>query len=417
MDTSDGGKIALIDDNPENLVSTLAQPRSNRQRTPTRSLQTVGLFAGIGGLELGLGRAGHKTIGLCEIDAAASEVLKTRFEGISLTRDVGDYDELPQGTELVTAGFPCQDLSQAGRTRGIDGARSSLIGEVFRLLETHDVPWVLLENVPFMLHLARGKALRVILDSLEQLGYKWAYRVVNSRAFGLPQRRERVYFLASRKEDPRHVLLADDAGPQPEPIWTRDVAAGFYWTEGRTGLGWAVDAVPTLKNGSTIGIASPPAVLLPDGNIVKPSIRDAERMQGFEPDWTAPAEAVGRPSLRWRLVGNAVTVDVAEWIGRRLVAPGEYSDAFDEPLRTQSSWPRAAYNVGHGRFTAVASAWPIAKRASHLHEFLDPSGLTPLSVKAVSGFLARYEQGSLRKTQRFLEALYEHKKRMERIAL
>ena len=397
-------------------MSTLVQPRTKPQRATSRSLQTVGLFAGIGGLELGLSRAGHRTIGLCEIDASAAEVLKVRFKGIELTRDVTDCRELPRETQLVTAGFPCQDLSQAGRTRGIEGARSSLIGEVFRLLETHDVPWVLLENVPFMLHLARGKALEVVLDALEELGYMWAYRVVNSRAFGLPQRRERVYFLASRTEDPRTVLLTDDVGEQSEPIWTKDLAAGFYWTEGRSGLGWAVDAVPTLKNGSTIGIASPPAILLPNGDIVKPSIRDAERMQGFDADWTTPAETVGRPSLRWRLVGNAVTVDVAEWIGKRLVIPGQYSDAFDEPLRPRSSWPRAAYNVGGGRFIATVSAWPMARRGKHLHEFLEPLSLTPLSVKAVSGFLSRYEQGSLRKTQRFLDALHAHKRRMERAA-
>jgi DNA (cytosine-5)-methyltransferase 1 len=395
-------------------VSTLVQPREKKQPSAARALKTVGLFAGIGGLELGLARAGHQTFALCEIDPAAREVLDKRFAGIEVIPDVTEYHQLPRETQLVTAGFPCQDLSQAGRTRGIAGARSSLIGEVFRLLEASAVEWVLLENVPFMLHLARGKALEVILDALEELDYKWAYRVVNSRSFGLPQRRERVYFLASRTEDPRTVLFADDVGDQPEPTWTESVAAGFYWTEGRGGLGWAVDAVPTLKNGSTIGIASPPAILLPDGDIVKPGIRDAERMQGFEPDWTLPAEAVGRPSLRWRLVGNAVTVDVAEWIGQRLVMPGEYSDAFDEPLAAKSTWPRAAYNVGNGRFVGNASAWPMARRGAHLHEFLEQDGLTSLSLKAVSGFLARYEQGSLRKSHRFLAALRAHKARMER---
>lgn len=399
-------------------MSTLLKPLAQK-RTPTppaRTLRTVGLFAGIGGLELGLGRAGHETTSLCEIDPAAAAVLRARFPAVEIMPDVTEYRDLPAGTELITAGFPCQDLSQAGKTRGIEGARSGLVGEVFRLLDTHDVPWVLLENVPFMLHLARGKALEVIIDVLEELGYKWAYRVVNSRAFGLPQRRERVYFLASRTEDPRGVLLADDAGAQSEPVWTPNVAAGFYWTEGRGGLGWAVDAVPTLKNGSTIGIASPPAVLLPSGEIVKPGIRDAERMQGFDADWTKPAEAVARPSVRWRLVGNAVTVDVAAWIGRRLVVPSRYQPLLDEPLRADRPWPRAAYNVGEGRFLADVSAWPVVEKAQHLHDFLEPGGSTPLSVRAVSGFLNRYGEGSLRKSPRFLDALRAHKARMERAA-
>src|SRR5262249_20157701 len=156
---------------------------------------------------------------------------------------------------LVAAGFPCQDLSQAGKTTGIAGARSGLVGEVLRLLEAHRTPWVLLENVPFMLQLARGEAMNVITSALESLGYYWAYRVIDARAFGLPQRRRRVYLVASNVADPRTVLFADDAGHIEEPkLNGHAVACGFYWTEGIRGLGWAVDAVPTLKGGSTIGI-------------------------------------------------------------------------------------------------------------------------------------------------------------------
>jgi DNA (cytosine-5)-methyltransferase 1 len=399
-------------------LSTVLAPSTHKvaRSRSGRSLRTVGLFAGIGGLELGLSRAGHQATALCEIDASALAVLSERFPKVQVVTDVADYVELPANTQLITAGFPCQDLSQAGLTRGIDGARSGLVGEVFRLLDTHDVPWVLLENVPFMLHLARGRALAVILDALEELDYRWAYRVVNTRAFGLPQRRERVFFVASRTEDPRDVLLADDVGDQEEPVWTKDVAAGFYWTEGRGGLGWAVDAVPTLKNGSTIGIASPPGIVLPNGEIVKPGIRDAERLQGLPADWTAPAERVGRASLRWRLVGNAVTVDVAQWIGERLLSPGKYEGPLDEPLRSGRPWPRAAYNVGEGRIVAAVSAWPMLRRSSHLHEFLTHDELTPLSLRAVSGFLSRYEAGGLKKSKRFLDTLHAHKARMEREA-
>ena len=98
------------------------------------------------------------------------------------------------------------------------------------------------------------------------------------------------------------------------------MACGFYWTEGIRGLGWAFDAIPTLKGGSTVGIPSPPAIILPDGIIVKLNIQDAERIQGFEAGWTQPAELVARPGMRWKLVGNAVTVGAAEWIGRRIDA-------------------------------------------------------------------------------------------------
>ena len=109
-----------------------------------------------------------------------------------------------------------------------------------------------------MLQLSKGRALALILDELERLEYRWAYRVVDTLAFGLPQRRQRVFLVATRIGDPRGVLLVDDAGEPPPRVPSSRTAFGFYWTEGIRGLGWAVDAVPTLKGGSTIGIPSPP---------------------------------------------------------------------------------------------------------------------------------------------------------------
>jgi DNA (cytosine-5)-methyltransferase 1 len=256
---------------------------------PTRhGFRAVGLFSGIGGLEAGLHRAGHKTLLMAENDNAALAVLKHRLPEIQNVGDVRNLRSVPPETELLFGGFPCQDLSQAGETIGINGHKSSIVGEVFRLLRTTRVPFVVLENVPFMLQLGRGEAIRHIVAAFEELGYRWAYRVIDSRAFGLPQRRERVFLLASTQVDPAGILLHDDAGPAPE-IGTPSSAYGFYWTEGSRGLGWAVDAVPTLKGGSTIGIPSPPAIWLPDGRIVTPDIRDAERLQGFDADWTLAA--------------------------------------------------------------------------------------------------------------------------------
>ncbi|MEQ9501590.1 MAG: DNA (cytosine-5-)-methyltransferase [Deltaproteobacteria bacterium] len=361
------------------------------------------MFAGIGGIELGLHRSGHETLLLNEFDASASAVLEARFPGVRLTRDVRDLRSLPPETTLLTAGFPCQDLSQAGRTKGIDGAKSGLIGEVFRLLARKRVGHVLLENVPFMLQLSKGRALDLIVSELERLGYAWAYRVVDSRSFGLPQRRRRVYLLASRLLDPRKVLFADDAGV-PEPIDANLRACGFYWTEGIRGLGWAVDAVPTLKGGSTVGIPSPPAIVFPDGRIGKPALCDAERLQGFEANWTAPACRAGRASLRWKLVGNAVTVDAAKWIGERLARPGDI-DAPSMPLhRPGASWPTAAYNVGKGRRRVEISEFPVANTWQSLASFLqyEPE---PLSLRATEGFRSRTKRSSLRWPEGFIEKL------------
>ncbi len=378
---------------------------------PKNQYLVAGLFAGIGGLERGLAAAGHHTELLCEIDPLARAVLEVRLPATRIHDDIRTLASLPRRVDLVAAGFPCQDLSQAGRTAGIHGPRSGLVGEVFRLLAARRAKHVVLENVPFMLQLSNGRAMEVIVRSFEELGYRWAYRVVDARAFGLPQRRQRVFFLASLEGDPRDVLFADDLGPPEDvpPSEVDEIAFGFYWTEGVKGLGWAANAVPTLKGGSTIGVPSPPAVWMPSGEIVTVGLRDAERLQGFPPDWTLPAETVGRKSMRWKLIGNAVSVPVAAWLGRRLARPGQYQERAMMPLFPGARWPRAAWNVGDGRFTSPVSMWPARRTMRPLHLFLAET--EQLSVRATAGFLSRTRKSSLRFAPGFLDAVRRHLER------
>lgn len=377
-----------------------------------RRLRTAGLFAGIGGLELGLERAGHKTKFLCEIDPSARAVLKRKFRGVRKYDDITTLAELPP-IDVITAGFPCQDLSQAGRTEGIHGKRSGLVAHVWRLLEMREVPWVVLENVPFMLKLHGGRALDVVITALETLGYRWAYRIVDAHAFGIPQRRERVFIVAARDDDPRGVLLADDAG-KPRHVQSVSSAIGFYWTEGNSGWGQAVDAIPPLKGGSTVGIPSPPAICLPDGRFIKPDIRDAERLQGFDPDWTLAAEDVGRASYRWKLVGNAVSVSVATWIGERLAVPGHYAADKDEEMKP-NRWPAAAWGDGKGkRYVADVSSWPKAYKGRCLADFLEYPG-SPLTYRASHGFLTRARASHLHIPRGFLDKLAAHASAMKKL--
>jgi DNA (cytosine-5)-methyltransferase 1 len=381
-------------------------------------MKVAGLFAGVGGFELGLGREGHHASLLCEILPTAQAVLRERFKDVPIEPDVIAMKKgLPRDIDIVTAGFPCQDLSQAGRTAGLAGHRSGLIGEVFRLLELRKkarraVPFVIVENVSFMLSLGGGGAMRAIIDELERLGYRWAYRLVDSNGFGLPQRRERVYLVAAAKStgiDPADILLADDAPFERPKTDLQSLAHGFYWTEGFTGLGWAVDAVPTLKNGSTIGIASPPAVILPDGRIVKPGLRTAEMLQGFDPDWTQPAEAVGKRSLRWALVGNAVSVPIPQWIGGRINVQGQYDRSRDREFPAVGKAPRAARFDGKNRFAVNISSDPKGIRSPHLVDVMGDD-FELLSDRAASGFLNRAKKSKLRydRIEGFLPAVQRH---------
>ena len=375
-------------------------------------MKVAGLFAGVGGFERGLATAGHETRLLCEIWEPARAVLAARFPDTDCRRDVCSLKSLPRDVDLLTAGFPCQDLSQAGLAAGIDGTRSSLVGEVFRLLDRRRVPWVVLENVPFMLQLNKGRAMQVLADAFEMRGYRWAYRVVSSLSF-LPQRRERVVFVATATDiDPASIILSDEVQPQMEPTDLRTQAHGFYWTEGLRGLGWVPDGIPTLKRGSAVGIASPPAILLPSGEVITPDIRDAERLQGFPGNWTKPAEQAGRASLRWSLVGNAVSVPLAKWLGKRLSRPKTYSTMRDSGFDPHGSWPRAARFDGDHRYAVSINAYPEWKARPALTEFLRHEG-KPLSARATRGFISRTEIAALRFADGFQDRLRGHLRRME----
>lgn len=375
-------------------------------------VKVAGLFAGVGGFERGLSLAGHETSLLCEIWEPARAVLRTAMPEVRCANDVRELRSLPEEVDLLVGGFPCQDLSQAGMTAGISGTRSGLVGEVFRLLDRRPVPCVILENVSFMLQLEKGRGMRTLIEAFEQRGYRWAYRVVNSLGF-LPQRRERVLFVATKSDlDPAAVILTDEAKPDLLETDLNRRAHGFYWTEGIRGLGWACDAIPTLKNGSTVGIASPPAILLPSGEVVTPDIRDAERFQGFPVDWTKPAEQVARASVRWSLVGNAVSVPVAQWLGERLAVPRKYDRQRDSALPANGRWPKAARFDGTFRHAVEINAYPLWKSRPALTDFLQFEG-KPLSARATRGFLSRTERAKLRFAHGFQDRIRNHLYRME----
>lgn len=378
-----------------------------------RRFKIASLFSGIGGFELGLRRAGHDIAFFCENNRDAQRVLLARFPGTPVRKDVLQLRRLPREINLVTAGFPCQDLSPAGRTKGISGQQSRLVHEVFRLIDTNPESSLLLENVPFMLRLGRGEAIRVIVQELEARAYRWAYRVIDARAFGVPQRRPRVFLLACRHDDPREVLFADGVIlNEQNGCDSATRSHGFYWTEGNRGIGWAVDSIPALKGGSGVGIPSAPAMILPSGEICTPHLCDAERLQGFPANWTAPAARESAQRHRWKLIGNAVNVRVAEWIGRRLARPGKANGDGGSAM-TPAVWPNAAYNIGEGRRSARVGSFPVRYRDTPLHEFLrfPPK---PLSRKAAAGILRRLRGSSLRVDEILFHSLEAHLVRLER---
>ncbi len=389
-------------------------------------MKACALFAGIGGLELGLHQHGVTTIATCERDPHAQRVLAQHFPGVDESQRHGDIQgmaALPP-CDVLTAGFPCTDLSMAGPRTGITGARSGLVTRLFALLEQaqragRQPRWLLIENVPYMLGLQHGQAMRYLTGRLEALGWRWAYRVVDARAFGVPQRRLRVILLASPQHDPRPALLGEDATPMvddrpQQPL--AQVGYGFYWTEGRRGLGWVVDGVPTIKAGSGWGIPSPPGIWdRPAGRIGLPHIRDLERLQGFPPGYTEPALGVdtrGR-GARYRMLGNAVCVPMAAWAAERMMA--DTTDAWPQggPVATGRSWPKAAWGApGQAPRSAPVSSWPRTPVPRALLDFLQHP-LEPLSLRAATGYLGRLERAEkIFIPPDFLAAVQAHRQRL-----
>lgn len=170
----------------------------------------VSCFAGIGGFDLALERNGYDVVAQIEIDKHAQNVLRKRFPLSTLYHDITEVKGedlvrsgfVPAGG-IITGGFPCQDLSVAGRRAGLGGERSGLFWHIHRLIEETETEWFILENVPGLLSSQRGRDMGIVITALVDLGYGVAWRVLDAQHFGVPQRRRRVFIVGHSSGDPR----------------------------------------------------------------------------------------------------------------------------------------------------------------------------------------------------------------------
>lgn len=177
--------------------------------------KSIDLFAGIGGIRLGFDQAFDNdihTVFVSEWDKKAVETYKANFgEDIDVAGDITKVDErdIP-AHDILLAGFPCQAFSLAGHKRGFDDARGTLFFDVARIIKHHKPKVVFCENVKNLVNHDRGRTFNVIREILEDLGYKVFYKVLNSKDFGVPQNRERIYVVAFRND----ITVADFTFPE-----------------------------------------------------------------------------------------------------------------------------------------------------------------------------------------------------------
>lgn len=166
-------------------------------------MKFLDLFAGIGGFRLGLESTGHECVGFCEIDKFARKSYKAihdtegEIELHDITEVTGEEWRKLRGTvDIICGGFPCQAFSIAGKRKGfLDETRGTLFFEIARAAKEIKPPLLFLENVKGLLSHDKGRTFRTILSTLDELGYDAEWQILNSKDFGVPQNRERVYII------------------------------------------------------------------------------------------------------------------------------------------------------------------------------------------------------------------------------
>jgi DNA (cytosine-5)-methyltransferase 1 len=269
------------------------------------------LFTGIGGLDLGLERAGMQCAWQCEIDPYARRVLEKRWPSVARHGDVRHVHgrwKCPypwrqlwcraclEPVDLICGGFPCQDISVAGKGKGLAGERSGLWREFARIVDEIRPPWVLIENVPAL----RTRGLRTVLSDLHASGYDAEWDGLPASAFGAPHRRDRLFVVAHAQQQQLRQQPGRGGGPS-------GTGAAQPERDGLTG---------PLANADGQG------QLQPRGRIFEGRGRasDSSGPWAVEPDVGRVAHGVPARVDRLRCLGNAVVPQVGEYVGRLILA-------------------------------------------------------------------------------------------------
>ncbi|MGC2407008.1 MAG: DNA cytosine methyltransferase [Candidatus Cybelea sp.] len=301
-----------------------------------RKLKLASLFTGIGGFDLGFHRTGAFEITLqCEIDRFCTRVLENAWPTVGRFADIKKVKsaDIPV-SDLWVAGFPCQDVSVArmGPRAGLGGARSGLFHEFARLLGECRPGVFILENVPGLLSSHKGRDFQVVVRTLADLGYSVGWRMLNSKNFGVAQSRQRVYIVGCYREakGPFEILFEPECSEGNVTSGKQDGATAlspFKEVLGNTVKGpvfqriaYCLYACSARHTGTDW---SRTYVTYPDGRVRRLTPRECEIVQGFPEGWTlvegGSIDQDRLDSLRYQALGNAVTVNVAEWLARRVL--------------------------------------------------------------------------------------------------
>lgn len=281
-------------------------------------MKFIDFFAGIGGFHSGLEKAGMKCIGWCEFDKFAQKSYRAIYntEGLWFADDVRKVRgwDVPKA-DLWTFGFPCQDVSISGKQKGIKrGTRSGLFYEIMRLVdeaEENRPEWLICENVKNLLSIDGGRGFFKVLTEMGGRGYTVEWKVYNSKDYGVPQNRERVYIVGHYGDSSRQPLL---------PIRRANTAALREIVGGRQGERvYDGNKISRTLIGQGGGLGAKTGLYTFRAiRIRRLTPRECFRLQGFTDEQFDRAAAVNSETQLYKQAGNAVTVNVVEEIGKHI---------------------------------------------------------------------------------------------------
>lgn len=301
-------------------------------------------FAGIGGFRQALDKLGGQCVFASEIDKFATKAYETLY-GEAPVGDITKIDAkgIPNH-DLLVGGFPCQSFSVAGKRKGFDDTRGTLFFEIARIAKEKRPKALLLENVKGLVNHDKGRTLDVMIETLNEIGYEVEYKILDTRDFGIPHGRERTYIIASQSKT--NILsnllyrvlrpISDFILPSyliPDKYYYTNENCSFYETlereitEKDVFYQWRRKYVrrnmsgvcPTLTANMGTGGHNVP-LIIDDKGIRKLTPKETWRLQGFSDEAHDAVESVGiSDSQRYKQAGNAVTVNVIEAIGERLI--------------------------------------------------------------------------------------------------
>ncbi|TGE80085.1 DNA (cytosine-5-)-methyltransferase [Weissella confusa] len=326
---------------------------------PDKEYTVLELFAGAGGLALGLEQAGFEDVGLIEIDKYASATLRKNRpnwnvieEDITKINDVYEYIGKGTNVDVVSGGFPCQTFSYAGKRLGLEDTRGTLFYDYARILKQTKPKMFIAENVRGLVTHDHGRTLKTIIDVFEQIGYSTTYRVLNAWDYGVAQKRQRMILVGVRNDlnityefpkphEYKPVLkdvlknVPDSEGQkfsEKKAKVMKLVPAGGYWRDLPDDVAREYMGVSYFSGGGRTGMArriswDEPSLTLttspsqkqterahPDEN--RPfKTREYARIQSFPDNW----EFSGSVNQIYKQIGNAVAVNFAKEIGLSVI--------------------------------------------------------------------------------------------------